>query len=68
MTQREHQNIIRICGLGYEWEDIPAYIRQREGIEKSDWDFAGKAKQDAENQKNLLSLDINKYIMEQIIE
>ena len=48
MTNEEHQSIIKTCGLGYEFEDIPAYIRKRDEIEKEDWDFAEAAKREGE--------------------
>ena len=64
LTQEQINRIVKICGSDFDFYDIPPAWRK--GIEKEDYDFAGKAKQDAENQKNLLSLDINKYIMEQI--
>ena len=30
MTKQEEKEIIRVCGKNYSYEDIPAYIRQRD--------------------------------------
>lgn len=64
MTQEQINRIVKVCGIDFDFWDIPPAWRK--GIEKEDWEFAGKAKQDAENQKNLLSLDINKHIIKEI--
>ena len=46
MINEEQQQVIRVCGLGFDYYDIPAYIRQRDEIEKDDWEFAEKAEQE----------------------
>lgn len=46
MTNQEHKDIVRVAGIGYEYEDIPTYIRTRDDISKEDWEYAEKAEFD----------------------
>ena len=46
MTQQETNETVRVCGLGFDYWDIPSYIKRRDGIEKEDWELAEEAERE----------------------
>jgi len=65
MTNKERENIIRVCGVEYKYRDIPAYIRRRDNYSYKEW------KECAERilQVNILQeLRKMKYIFNEVFE